>query len=117
MLDQLQHLARVRGCTHLVLEVAENNELALAWYKRRNFYKLDAAIFMAQKVNAEPELLPPRKLRHRRPEGAADAETEKTAKPAKSRSQRKKKPQAPKSDEPQAESEGTPSAEPNTTSH
>ncbi|ATB50270.1 GNAT family N-acetyltransferase [Corallococcus macrosporus] len=28
MLDQLQHLARTRGCTHLVLEVAENNESA-----------------------------------------------------------------------------------------
>ena len=62
MLDQLQHLARVRGCTHLVLEVAENNEGALSWYRRRNFFKLDAAIFMAQKVPAEPELLPPRKL-------------------------------------------------------
>ncbi len=62
MLDQLQHLARVRGCTHLVLEVAENNEGALTWYRRRNFFKLDAAIFMAQKIPAEPELLPPRKL-------------------------------------------------------
>ncbi len=62
MLDQLQHLARVRGCTHLVLEVAENNESALTWYRRRNFFKLDAAIFLAQKVPAEPELLPPRKL-------------------------------------------------------
>jgi ribosomal protein S18 acetylase RimI-like enzyme len=62
MLDQLQHLARVRGCTHLVLEVAENNESALSWYRRRNFFKLDAAIFLAQKVPAEPELLPPRKL-------------------------------------------------------
>ena len=33
MLEQLQHLARVRGCTHLVLEVAENNEDALRWYR------------------------------------------------------------------------------------
>jgi len=62
MLDQLQHLARVRGCTHIVLEVAENNTGALSWYRRRNFYKLDAAIFLAQKIPAEPELLPPRKL-------------------------------------------------------
>lgn len=67
IIDQLQHLARVRGCTHLVLEVAENNESALSWYRRRNFFKLDAAIFMAQKVNAEPELLPPRKIPARRP--------------------------------------------------
>jgi ribosomal protein S18 acetylase RimI-like enzyme len=66
IIDQLQHLARVRGCTHLVLEVAENNETALSWYRRRNFFKLDAAIFMAQKVAAEPELLPPRKIPARR---------------------------------------------------
>lgn len=62
MLDQLQHLARVRGCTHLVLEVAENNTDALDWYRKKSFYKLDAAIFLAQKVDQEPELLPPRKL-------------------------------------------------------
>jgi ribosomal protein S18 acetylase RimI-like enzyme len=62
MLEQLQHLARVRGCTHLVLEVAENNRMALAFYRRRSFYKLDASIFMAQKVDVEPELLPPRSL-------------------------------------------------------
>ncbi len=66
MLDQLQHLARVRGCTHLVLEVAENNELAVAWYRKRGFYKLDAALFLAHKVTAEPELLPPRKLSKRK---------------------------------------------------
>ena len=29
---------------------------------RRSFYKLDAAIFLAQKVDTEPELLPPRKI-------------------------------------------------------
>ena len=40
---------------------------ALTWYRKRNFYKLDAAIFLAQKVDAEPELLPPRKLASRRP--------------------------------------------------
>ena len=70
MLDQLQNLARVRGCTHLVLEVAENNKAALAWYRRRNFHKLDAAIFMAQKVAADPELLPPRLIHPKRDEGA-----------------------------------------------
>ncbi len=72
MLEQLEHLARVRGCTHLVLEVAENNEDALRWYRRRNFYKLDAAVFLAQKVSNEPELLPPRKIaaRRRRVKGA-----------------------------------------------
>jgi ribosomal protein S18 acetylase RimI-like enzyme len=63
MLEQLHHLARLRGCTHLVLEVAENNTDALRWYRKRSFYKLDAAIFMAQKVTTEPELLPPRKLK------------------------------------------------------
>lgn len=62
MLEQLQHIARLRGCTHLVLEVAENNKSALTWYRKRNFYKLDAAIFLAQRVDADPELLPPRKL-------------------------------------------------------
>jgi len=62
MIEQLQHLARVRGCTHLVLEVAENNRSALTWYRKRSFFKLDAAIFLAQKVETEPELLPPRAL-------------------------------------------------------
>jgi len=63
MLEQLQHLARLRGCTHLVLEVAENNRDALTFYRHRSFQKLDAAIFMAQKVSSEPELLPPRLLK------------------------------------------------------
>ena len=35
LLEQLEHLARVRGCTHLVLEVAENNKRALAFYRAR----------------------------------------------------------------------------------
>lgn len=68
MLEQLQHLARVRGCTHLVLEVAENNENALRFYRRRNFMKLDAAIFLAQRVPNEPELLPPRPLAQKEPD-------------------------------------------------
>lgn len=62
MLEQLEHLARVRGCTHMVLEVAENNGGALAFYTKRAFRKLDAAIFMAKSVVSEPELLPPRLL-------------------------------------------------------
>lgn len=66
MLEQLRHLARVRGCTHLVLEVAENNVDALRFYRKRSFQKLDAAIFLAQKVDSERELLPPRQLVGRR---------------------------------------------------
>jgi ribosomal protein S18 acetylase RimI-like enzyme len=66
MLEQLEHFARVRGCTHLVLEVAENNEGALKFYRARSFFRLDAAIFLAKKVPTEAELLPPRKLRRQR---------------------------------------------------
>jgi len=62
VLEQLHHLARVHGLNALVLEVAENNERALNWYKNRTFKKLDAAIFMAAPVENEPELLPPREL-------------------------------------------------------
>ncbi len=62
VLEQLEHLARVQGCTHLVLEVAENNENALHFYRTRSFFKLDAAIFLAKKIAQEDELLPPRKL-------------------------------------------------------
>ena len=62
VLEQLQHLAKVRGLTHLVLEVAENNDHALSWYRKRGFRKLDAAIFLAQTIETEPELLPPRAL-------------------------------------------------------
>ncbi len=67
MLEQLEHLARVRGATHLVLEVAENNVNALGFYRARNFQKLDAAIFLAKKVVGEEELLPPRRLKKGRP--------------------------------------------------
>ena len=66
VLEQIEHLGRVRGCTHLVLEVAQNNENALKFYRARNFYQLDAAIFLAKKVTVEAELLPPRKLKRRR---------------------------------------------------
>ncbi|MFY0582784.1 hypothetical protein ACN28S_58520 [Cystobacter fuscus] len=48
-----------------MLEVAENNESALTWYRTRNFTKLDAAIFLAQKVPGEPDLLPPRRIKPR----------------------------------------------------
>lgn len=65
-LEQLEHLARVRGCTHLVLEVAENNEAALKFYRVRHFIKLDAMIFMAKKIAVQEELLPPRRLRQKR---------------------------------------------------
>jgi ribosomal protein S18 acetylase RimI-like enzyme len=63
MLEQLRHIASLRGCTHLVLEVAENNEEALRFYRKRNFYKIDAAIFLAQKIERLPELLAPRPLK------------------------------------------------------
>ncbi len=75
VLEQLHHLARVNGLNHLVLEVAENNERALSWYKKRDFKKLDAAIFMACSVETEPELLPPRALPPARSE--ADNESSK----------------------------------------
>jgi ribosomal protein S18 acetylase RimI-like enzyme len=68
VLEQLEHLAKVRGLTHLVLEVAENNENALAWYRKRNFRKLDAAIFMAKSIDVPDELLPPRPLPPPRPD-------------------------------------------------
>jgi ribosomal protein S18 acetylase RimI-like enzyme len=71
VLEQLHHLARVHGLNHLVLEVAENNERALDWYKKRAFKKLDAAIFMACPVDLEPELLPPRELPPARDDPAA----------------------------------------------
>jgi ribosomal protein S18 acetylase RimI-like enzyme len=63
VIEQLEHLARVRGCTHLVLEVAANNKPALQFYRARNFSQIDAAIFLAKKVVTEPELLPPRPFR------------------------------------------------------
>jgi ribosomal protein S18 acetylase RimI-like enzyme len=66
VLEQLEHLARLNGCTHLVLEVAENNRSAHQFYRARNFQKLDAAIYMAKPVQTEPELLPPRRLQKRR---------------------------------------------------
>lgn len=69
MFEQIEHAARLRGCTHIVLEVAENNEEALRFYRKRNFHKLDAAIFLSRKLETAGDLLSPRKLkRHDRPE-------------------------------------------------
>jgi ribosomal protein S18 acetylase RimI-like enzyme len=76
VLEQLHHLARVHGLNHLVLEVAENNERALDWYKRRTFKKLDAAIFMAAPVELEAELLPPRELPRNRTDPIAQVESD-----------------------------------------
>jgi ribosomal protein S18 acetylase RimI-like enzyme len=74
VLDQIEHLARVRGCTHIVLEVAENNQNALQFYRTRAFQKLDAAIFLAKKIVSEDEILPPRKLKgQRKQEGRKEA--------------------------------------------
>lgn len=66
IIEQIEHLAKLRGCTHLVLEVAENNENALHFYRARSFYKLDAAIFMAKRIQVEADLLPPRRLKRLR---------------------------------------------------
>ena len=65
MLEQLEHAARLRGCTHLVLEVAENNEDALRFYRKRSFYKLDAAVFLSRKLEARGDLLSPRTFKLR----------------------------------------------------
>lgn len=97
VIEQLEHLARVRGCTHLVLEVAYNNKRALQFYRARSFSQIDAAIFLAKKVVTEPELLPPRPLDPPRdPEPAAEPEPESpdledmlAAPPAKPRKPRK----------------------------
>jgi ribosomal protein S18 acetylase RimI-like enzyme len=63
MIEQIEHAARLRGCTHIVLEVAENNEDALKFYRKRNFQKLDAAIFLARKLTVDDELLGPRTIK------------------------------------------------------
>lgn len=80
VLEQLEHLARLRGCTHLVLEVAENNDNAHRFYRARSFTKLDAAIFLAKKVVSDPDILPPRRLKRRR--GAKSVEVEVEEAPA-----------------------------------
>ena len=96
-LEQLEHLARVRGCTHLVLEVAENNERALKFYRARTFYKMDAALFLAKKITVDAELLPPREVKPARPAAtkpprAAPSKPPTVKSPPKPRSPRTKKP-------------------------
>ena len=66
MFEQVEHAARLRGCTHVVLEVAENNEEALKFYRNRNFQKLDAAIFLSRKLESGGPLIGPRKLKRRK---------------------------------------------------
>jgi ribosomal protein S18 acetylase RimI-like enzyme len=99
LLEQLEHLAQVRGCTHLVLEVAENNARALSFYRTRNFTKLDAAIFMAKKVAAEDELLPPRKLKRGRNGKGAPAPVKPPRAPRKSAAPRRPSQPPPPADE------------------
>jgi ribosomal protein S18 acetylase RimI-like enzyme len=65
MFEQIEHAARLRGSTHIVLEVAENNEEALRFYRKRNFHKLDAAIFLSRKLETAADLLSPRRLKAR----------------------------------------------------
>jgi ribosomal protein S18 acetylase RimI-like enzyme len=74
MYEQVEHAARLRGCTHIVLEVAENNKQALRFYRTRKFFKLDAAIFLARRLGQEKELLPPRTLSMRTPETPASSQ-------------------------------------------
>ena len=112
MLEQLEHIARLHGCTHMVLEVAENNQRALEFYRKRSFTKLDAALFLARKLELEPELLPPRSLKPAPPappkkaKGAKNGSAGKVAKldapraagpaaPPKEKSKAKKRPTPP----------------------
>lgn len=69
MFEQIEHAARLRGCTHIVLEVAENNEEALRFYRKRNFHKLDAAIFLSHKLSTGGDLISPRKFK---PQGRSE---------------------------------------------
>ena len=58
----IDHAARLRGCIHIVLEVAENNEPALKFYRKRNVQKFDAAIFLPKEPDVADELLLPRRI-------------------------------------------------------
>lgn len=66
MLEQVEHAARVRGCTHVVLEAAENNKEALKFYRKRKFIKLDAAVFLARRLSVTGDLLGPKKIKLRK---------------------------------------------------
>jgi ribosomal protein S18 acetylase RimI-like enzyme len=81
MLEQVEHLAKLRGCTHIVLEVAENNPRALKFYQGREFQKLDAAVFLAKKISTNPELLPARALKPRRQVELAPSEAKSAPRP------------------------------------
>jgi hypothetical protein len=54
-------LPRVPGCTHLVPEVAENNESALRFYRGRHFFELDATFFLAKNDRQGRRALTPAK--------------------------------------------------------
>jgi ribosomal protein S18 acetylase RimI-like enzyme len=98
VLEQLEHLARLRGCTHIVLEVAENNPDALKFYRARSFQKLDAAVFLARKVATDAELLPPRTL---------SAKSRPSREPAPAKKRRASRPPAkasPRADDPPSDS-------------
>ena len=69
MFEQIEHAAQLRGCTHIVLEVAENNQEALRFYRKRNFQKLDAAVFLSRKLETDGDLLNPRTLKRQLPSG------------------------------------------------
>ncbi|WP_437734353.1 GNAT family N-acetyltransferase [Sorangium sp. So ce1335] len=114
ILEQLEHLARLRGCTHLVLEVAENNIGALRFYRKRSFSRLDAAIFMAKKVAVDSELLPPRALKKPRPpeELAAPAKPKRSSRRAtRARGAEKRSSSAPPSQPPESSPPGAPAGE------
>jgi len=82
VLEQMEHIAKLNGCTHLVLEVAENNENALRFYRARSFQKLDAAIFLAKRIVVESDILPPRRV-SRRARPSQPSLSAKSAPPAK----------------------------------
>jgi ribosomal protein S18 acetylase RimI-like enzyme len=82
MLEQVEHLAKLRGCTHIVLEVAENNPRAMKFYQAREFQKLDAAVFLARKVSTHPDLLPARTLKSLPQATSAPSEAKSAARPA-----------------------------------
>jgi ribosomal protein S18 acetylase RimI-like enzyme len=81
MLEQVEHMAKLRGCTHIVLEVAENNPKAMKFYQGREFQKLDAAVFLAKKVSTHPDLLPARALKPLRPVELAPSESKSASRP------------------------------------
>lgn len=77
IMAQLEHLARLRGSTHLVLEVAENNDSAVTWYRKRGFRKMDSAIIMAWRLPPLSEVLPPQPLPAKKDVPAESAESAK----------------------------------------